>query len=198
MPVVRTLKKFDDLDLVTLFLEIGNITASREKLATIMELGEGSIKSMIKILKNKNLVLTEKSGNKLTKKGKKYFSEINKIISPIIKINQDIFKDKLNVYGCILRKYEKNKLKKQYIARENAIRVGCNSAMILICENSHLKAQYVEEFDFDFLKKDFNIKDKELLLITSSDKKKTAKKGILALSCSLNLKLNELFREIYQ
>ena len=100
--------------------------------------------------------------------------------------------------AVFLRKYEKNKLKKQYITRENAIRVGCNSAMILICEESHLKAQYVEEFSFDFLKKDFGIKNKELLLIASSDKERIAKKGILILSCSLNLKLAKLFREIYQ
>ncbi len=192
MEVVRTLRKFDDLDIMLTFLEIGHKTVSREELATITEFGEGSIKSMIKILKNNDFVSTEKKGNKLTEKGKKYFSEIYKFISPIIKINQDIFRDNLDCYGCILRKYNRNKQEKLYVARENGIRVGCNSAMILTCENDLLKAQYVEEFNFNFLKKEFDIKNKELLIVTSSNKKTIAEKGILTISCYLNEELNNI------
>ncbi len=53
---------------------------SREKLASSLELGGGSVKTLVRVLRDAGLIEVRKSGNGLTEKGKAVVSAIHYLI----------------------------------------------------------------------------------------------------------------------
>ena len=137
MKKVKTLRKFDKYDVLRVFFLIGKEgKVARGKLSKLSGIGEGSIRNILRILSNRKLVITTRKGSKLSSKGKKVFDQAMKLFTLPKKINHDVFKDGFDAYASVVKKYEREKIKELYKARDFAIRKGCNSAMVLICNRS--------------------------------------------------------------
>ena len=195
--VLSTQRKFCEYDIFRVFLRIGEKNKlDRKSLVEICDIGEGSIRTILNILEKRNIIEKRKNGNMLKKRGRTYFQKIRRIITSIKKVKYDIFKDNLHCLGCVVRRYEKNKIKSLYKARDYAIRAGCYSAMVLIRTDSHIKIPYVRKWNFDELKKEFETNKGDLIVLASSEKIRIAENGIIAVCIYLSDELNKIFNEI--
>jgi len=194
--VLDTQRKFCEYDIFRAFLRIGERNKlDRKTLAKICDIGEGSMRTILKILEKKKIVEKRKNGNILRRKGKMYFQKIATIMSPIKKVRQDVFKDNLPCLGCVVRCYEKSKITSLYKARDYAIRAGCNSAMVLI-RTKHIRIPYVKKWNFDDLKKEFETNRKDLIVLASAEKTRISENGIIAVCTYLSDELNKIFKRI--
>lgn len=191
---LRTLKKFDEFDIVRVFLFIGQKKlVKRERISSSTLIGEGSIKNILNILSMKNFITITKKGSTLTDKGKKYYKEIVNTLTKIKSIKQDVFKDGFKAYGAVLREYEKEKIKSLYKARDYAIRMGCWSAMVLIRTSNSIVIPSVRKYNFNSLRKEFDTNIGDLVIIVSSENRRKSEKGILSIARYLNKKLSRIF-----
>ena len=198
MRKVKTLKKFDRYDVLRVFFLIGQKRkVAREKLSMLTGIGEGSIRSILKILSNKKLVVTTQKGSELSPKGKKMFGQAMELFTLPKKIKHDVFKDGLDAYASIVKKYERKKIKELYKARDFAIRKGCNSVMVLICNrNGSIKIPYVRKWNFNMLHEELEVLPSQLVILASSKTRKITEKGILTILEYLSEEITELFKKV--
>ncbi|MCD6547475.1 MAG: hypothetical protein J7K22_02895 [Nanoarchaeota archaeon] len=198
MKKVKTLKKFDKYDTLRVFFLIGREgKVAREKLSKLSGIGEGSIRSILKILSNKKLVITTRRGNGLSSKGKKVFDQVVKLFTLPKKIKHDVFKDGFDVYASVVKKYEQEKIKEIYKARDFAIREGCNSAMVLICtQKNSIKIPYVRKWNFNMLHDELKVLPNQLVVLTSSKTRKISEKGIFSILEYLSEEIAEILKKI--
>jgi DNA-binding PadR family transcriptional regulator len=195
----RTQKKFDTLDIIRIFLLIGKyVTINRKDLSLIGEIGEGSVRTILDTLSEKNLIIRRKKGNELSELGKNIFNNLIKIFTLPKKVKADVFKDGYYAYASVLRKYEKKKIKSLYKARDFAIRAGCNSAMVLICTKKSIKIPYVRKWDFNILREEFSVIPGDLIIITSAVNRRISEKGILAIIKYLSDEVDRLTKNFYE
>jgi len=214
----RTLKKFDDLDVIRVFLAIGDATkasgssdnisnvsndrsGSVEGLIKRMDIcyrtlvGEGSVKNILKLLSDKALVETEKRGNRLTAAGKDVFEAVRQVLTEARPVSADIFNDGMKAYAAVLKKYDGKKTEDAYAARDHAIRRGCWSAMVLVCRDGKLKIPSADR-EFDELKDELGVENNDAVLAVSSKAKRRTEKGILAIARYLNEELHSTLSRI--
>ena len=198
MKKVKTLRKFDRYDVLRVFFLIGKEgKVARGKLSKLSGVGEGSIRNILRILSNRKLVITTRKGSKLSSKGKKVFDQAMKLFTLPKKINHDVFKDGFDAYASIVKKYEREKIKELYKARDFAIRKGCNSAMVLICNRSgSIKIPYVRKWNFNTLHEELEVLPNQLVVLTSSKARKITEKGILSILEYLSEEIAELFKKV--
>ena len=198
MKKIKTLRKFDKYDVVRVFFLIGKKgKVAREKLSKLTEIGEGSIRNILRILSNRKFIVTTRKGSELSSKGKKVFDQAMKLFTLPKKINHDVFKDGFDAYASIVKKYEREKIKELYKARDFAIRKGCNSAMLLICNrNGSIKIPYVRKWNFNTLHEELEVLPNQLVVLTSSKARKITEKGILSILEYLSEEIAELFKKV--
>jgi len=198
MKKIKTLKKFDRYDVLRVFFLIGKRDkVAREKLSKLTRIGEGSVRSILGILSNRKLVVTTRKGTELSLKGKIVFDHAKKLFTLPKKIKYDVFKDGLHVYASVVKKYERKKIKELYKARDFAIRKGCNSAMVLICNRSgSIKIPYVRKWNFNVLHEELEVLPNQLVVLASSEARKITEKGILSILEYLSKEIAELFKKV--
>lgn len=198
MERVKTLKKFDKYDILRVFFLIGKKgRVARGKLSKLTGIGEGSIRSILRILSNRKIVVTARKGSELSPKGRKMFDQAAHFFTLPKKIEHDVFRDGLEIYACVVKEYERKKIKELYKARDFAIRKGCNSAMVLICNRSgSIKIPYVRKWNFDVLHKELKVSPGQLVILASSKTRKITEKGILSIIEYLNKEVAELFKKV--
>ena len=185
--------KFSGLDVFKSFLLIENIH-SRGELVKFLGLGEGIVKSILKILKNKRLVVSTKKGHFLSKKGELYMRKVKKNLVWIPnwkKQLEPIGKNEKSV--CIVFNPKKNF--RVYELRDLAVKAGADGALIFKMERGKLlmPPDKKERKEYKKLKEELPLKEGSLLVISFSSGK-GAENG------SLNVGINacEEIRRIYK
>ena len=190
--MVGNIANFNDCDILRTFLLIGE-PVSRKELADELELGEGTIRSILDILKNDKLIFSTRQGHSLTKKGNaslktpKRFIEINR------KIELDLYKN-LRKAAVLVKGLDLDDIKINASLRDIAIKNNAESALIFIY-NEGLVLPNAEEYTFSFesLNNAFNFKNNDILIVTFADSFRTAENSALAVALSLTPKLNKMF-----
>jgi len=194
MTSATNIKQYDKYDIINIFLFISsNPNCSRKNICDFVEIGEGSLKSILNILEKNQLIKKSKTGNCLSEKGNLLYKKIKKEIDNIIKLSYDIFKDGFHVFSLKVKKYEKTKIIHAFMARDYAIRCGCWSAMILIYDGENLKLNVEEKYSFDEIKNHFILNKDELVVVVSAQTNRLAINGILRVIEYLNENLNKSF-----
>ena len=195
--VLDTQRKFCEYDVFRVFLRLGERgKLDRKTLARICDLGEGSVRTILRILEERRIVEKRRKGNVLRERGRAYFQRVAEIMSPIKRVKHDVFKDNLPCLGCVVRRYEKDKIASLYKARDYAIRAGCNSAMVLIRNREHIKIPYVRKWNFDELKEEFETRRGDLIVLASAERMRVSENGIIAICTYLSDELNKIFERI--
>jgi biotin operon repressor len=108
---------------------------SRENLCNELELGEGTVRTLIRHLKMHGLVESSNAGTKMTSKGKSFFSELLCYLPfemPLSKCNITLGKHNY----AILIKQMNSAIKSGIEQRDAAIKVGASGATTLLYEDN--------------------------------------------------------------
>lgn len=113
---------------------------SRARLQELLDIGEGSVKSMIKYMKKHGLISTSKAGSKLTEKGVSMLSKIKVFVPKICKISLEYLSvGKIN-YAAILRGVKISEILR---IRDMVVRFGGSGAVLLFYKNGYVEVPYV-------------------------------------------------------
>lgn len=118
----------------TLQLINDNGHVSRENLCNDLELGEGTVRTLVRHLKMNGLVESSNAGTKMTKKGQSFFSDLLSYVPfemPLSKCNITLGKHNY----AILIKQMNSAIKSGIEQRDAAIKVGASGATTLLYEN---------------------------------------------------------------
>lgn len=193
---LTNVKKYDIYDIINVFYFIfKNSNCSRKNICDFIEIGEGSLKSILIFLDKKDLIVKSQAGNSLSQKGFEVVNRINKELGTLHKLNFDIFKDGFKSFGVNLKNYDSKKIEHIYFARDYAIRSGCWSAMILRYDGKDIKLNKNEKLNFNELKNEFELVENSLLILASGVTNRIALKGILKILEYLNDGLSTIFQK---
>jgi hypothetical protein len=149
---------------------------SRDLLCEELNLGEGSIKTLVKHLKMENMIETSNAGTKMSDKGKRFFEELISSIPAECKIPKcSIALGKFNY--AILLKQLSFAIKSGIEQRDAAIKMGGMGATTLLFRREKFM---MPTTNYDSLKKEpyihqlliekLNPKDGDVIIIGSDDK----------------------------
>lgn len=174
---------FTKLDVLRCFLRL-NRNVSRHELARELELGEGTVRTILNNLKARKLLDSTKKGHFLTKKGNELLSRISGYISMPKNLAIDDIYPNLKKSGVVVRNM--HKLKETYKLRDAAVKNGAEGAMILKFENRLKMPESASLINYKNLEKHFELKNNDILVISFSNKSKYAENGALAVTAELN------------
>jgi len=151
---------------------------SRSLLCKELNLGEGSVKTLIKHLKMNEMIITSKLGTMLTNKGKIILRDLLTLIPSETKIpKSSITLGKFNY--CVLLKNSAKLIGSGLEQRDEAIKLGATGATTLIFSNGKF---FIPETEYDALNKENIIrnllieklkpKDNDVIIIGSDDNSK--------------------------
>ena len=148
---------------------------SRATFGKEIHLGEGAVKTLISHLKEAKIIESTRSGNYLTEKGRKFTSQLQKIIPKECKIEKNSLTPSKNNHAIILKKYS-SVIKTGLEQRDYAIMYGSSGCTTLVFKNN--KFVFPGEYK-DCLGKDkktkqillekLNPSDEDIIIISSSD-----------------------------
>lgn len=107
---------------------------SRHLLIEELELGEGSIKTLIKHLKMEKMIITTNKGTSMSDRGRKIFEEMSRYICSESKIPRSSISVSEFNYGILLR-HLRFAIKQGVEQRDVAIKLGAQGATTLIFNN---------------------------------------------------------------
>ena len=191
--MVGNTPNFNRMDILRCFLRLGR-NIGRQGLAKELELGEGTIRTVLGILKSKNLILSTKKGHFLSKKGA---YELDKIM-------QSINMPELIAAKALYPEYKKIGvhvknapfLKQIYKLRDIAVKNGAEGAIILKFQNRLYAPEAGIEQDFGKLEGQFDFSNRDVLIVCFSDNKRGAENGALSIAVEFSSVLKKFIKKL--
>lgn len=191
--MVGNAPNFTKIDILRCFLRF-NKNIGRQELAKELELGEGTVRTMLEILKSKKILDSTKKGHFLSRKGNEVLNQIYKSISIPKELRAQEIYPNLKKAGVIIKNIPS--LKEVYKFRDLAVKNGADGAMILKFEGGLYALESDYKQNYKELEKIFNFKDDDVLVIAFSNKNRYAENGALAIAVELESKLKKFVDEL--
>lgn len=163
----------------------------RGVLAKKLGLGEGSARTVVKILKSGKLIKTSKKGCELTKRGQALLKELQRGIIKIHKIEAGRLVVGEHAVAVLVRGAG-NRVRQGVEQRDAALIAGAAGATTVICRGGKLRAPTIsEDLEKDYpqlAKKLFSVlepKDNDAIVIGSADEETAAERGAEAAAHTL-------------
>ena len=186
--MVGNIPNFTKMDVLRCFLQFSKKTG-RQEIAKELELGEGTIRTILEVLKSKSLLDSTKKGHFLSKKGHDALSQVNEFLSmPKNLFLQGIYPNFKKI-GVVVRNVPS--LKEIYKLRDIAVKNGAEGALILKFENRLYAPESDYGQDYKELEKGFNFRNGDVLIVAFSNQKRYAENGALAIAVDLNIPLKK-------
>jgi predicted transcriptional regulator len=180
---------FDLLMAIELIAERAPI--GRGKLSEELDIGKGTIRTLIKRLKESGLIDTSRLGCSLTGKGLEVWDEIGQIISEKVRIPENDLTFAVYNVG-VLVKGRGDRVKDGLEQRDATIAVGARGATTLIYRDKKLIVPRVSEdlardfpVAFEQITRKIRIEENDVVVIGSADARKKAEYGALAAAWTL-------------
>ncbi len=184
--MVGNIPNYSKIDVLRCFLEIKE-NISRKDLVKRLGLGEGTVRTILNLLKKKKIISSTRQGHSLSDKGNKLLKKINSIIE-IKKIDSDVIYHNKKKVGVLVKGRKKGKI--DYRLRDIAVKNKADGAVIFVFD----KRLYLPNVDytsrFSDLEKEFNFKKGNLLIISFANNYKNAESGALAIAVNICKDLN--------
>lgn len=190
--MVGNIPNFTKIDILRCFLRF-NKNIGRQELARELELGEGTVRTILNTLKSKNLLDSTKKGHFLSKKGHDTLNQVYKMISLPKNITIQNIYPNFKKIGVLIKNI--SKVKELYKLRDIAVKNGADGALILRFENRLYAPESDYKQDYTELEKYFNFDNNDLLVIAFSNEKRNAEIGALAVVIELSSLLKKFIRE---
>ena len=190
--MVGNIPNFTKIDILRCFLRFSK-NIGRQELAKNLELGEGTVRTILEILKSNKLLDSTKKGHFLSKKGSEALNEIYKlIIYPKDITTKSVYPD-LKKMGILVRNV--SNLKELYKLRDTAIKNGADGAIILKFEHKLYAPESDYEQDYREMEKYFEFANGDVLVVAFSNEKRNAENGALAIAVELSNSLKKFINE---
>ena len=188
--MVGNLKNYTKIDILRCLLRIEK-PVSRLELSKILELGEGTVRSILDILKEKGFLDSNKNGHYLSGKGSSLISKIKDSIVVKEAALTNIFPKQKKI--AVQVKNPKH-VERAYILRDIAVKNGAEGAIIIrYGEDKKLKifdSEYKE--DFSEIESKFDLNYGNIVVVAYADSYRLAEHGALAVAVDLNNDLSGL------
>lgn len=181
--MVGNIPNFTKIDILRCFLRF-NRNISRQELAKALELGEGTVRTILEILKLKKLLDSTKKGHFLSKKGEETLNLICGILTMPKHIAMQSIYPNFKKIGVIVRNV--SNLREIYKLRDIAVKNGADGALILKFNNKLYAPESDYEQDYKEMEKHFNFSNGDVLIVAFSNEKKHAENGAIAIAIELN------------
>lgn len=178
--------KFSDYHLwKALMLLDTEVPLGRKKLSSLLDIGEGSTRTIINILNEQKYIQIDRSGILLTQKGNKFKDSVYFDVAPVITSEVTI-----NTCDCAVRiPFAANRITYGCEERDIAIKSGATGATTLICKNGSLifpGSDYPVSKNIErTLRERFQIGNNDVIIIGTSSNPQEAECG--AVSAALNV-----------
>ncbi|MBI2134508.1 hypothetical protein HYU09_00825 [Candidatus Woesearchaeota archaeon] len=195
--MVGNLPNFTKLDVLRCLFRIEK-PVSRSALSESLELGEGTVRSILDILKGSKLLISDKKGHYLSQKGKELLIEANKKIKTSKADLSSIFSRKKGIAVHIKHIKNKKSLRKAYEIRDTAVKAGADGALVLDYDGN-LKLYELEDanqYDFKGIEANFNLSKTDLVIVAYADSYKLAEYGALAAAIEASSSLKRLMQKL--
>ena len=179
--------KFNAFDVLRVFLKIEKDNA-RVTLVKDTGIGEGTMRTILNLLKDKRLITSNRQGHSLTKKGQLLKDELSSIVESSEFKDDKIFSGKRKFVFWV-KKPDHNK--PIYEERDIAVKNGADAALIFGYDN-RLRLPGMEKFDTRKLENLFPYQKGDILLMIASVDENPG----LAVVSELNSKLKEIMTTI--
>ncbi|MDD1769676.1 MAG: DUF2111 domain-containing protein [Methanomassiliicoccales archaeon] len=167
----------------TLILEHGPV--GRRALATMMDLGEGSARTLLERMVKEGCVEFTRRGAVLTSRGREKFQAIG-----VKSIDFGLVELAIGKFNCaVLVKGQAGKVKDGTQQRDDAVRAGAESAIVLVARRGGVifptDDKYPDQDAIRPLERLFSIEDGDVLIIGGADNYTSAEKGAVSAALSL-------------
>ena len=189
--MVGNIPNFSKIDIMRCFLRF-NKNLSRQELAKELELGEGTVRTILNTLKSKRLLKSTKKGHELSEKGRNIMNAVKEIIE-IKKIEIKKFFPSFKKVGIAVRESPEEEI--GYKQRDVAIKNGAEGALLLRYD----KKLYLPNVDYDsnFNELDiFKLKKGNILAVTFANDYRWAEISALAVVMSMSRKADSVISKI--
>ena len=182
---------FTSTDLLRCFLRISkNKKISRKILSAELELGEGTVRTILSLLKSNALIDSTKKGHFLSANGKLALDEIFGTMSKPEKLEDEkIFP---HLMKCAIHIRNVTNLAKSYELRDAAVRNGARGTLILRYERGLYAPESGRMGEFKQLEGKFDFRKNDILIISFSEKYHNAENGAIAVALLINYALKNL------
>lgn len=190
--MVGNIPNFNDIDILRCFLNIEK-NISRAELVNKLELGEGTIRTILDILKNNNLISSTQKGHSLSEKGINILNDIKKDIELLKNIKYKEYKN-LRSQGIVIKNLQK--IEKTTQLRDTAIKNRAESALILVFGEKLIMPDFKPQQDFSELENYYKFNNGDILIATFASSKKLAEQSALSVALELNYNLKKFIKSI--
>jgi len=180
---------FNRLDVIRCFLFIQK-KISRLNLVKELGLGEGTVRTILNILKKNKLIDSTKEGHSYTKKGKEVLKKINESIGELKKISLRIY-PKTKKASLLIR--DNKKKIENYILRDIAVKNGADGALILEYKNRLSLPEFKSIEDFKEIENIYSLKNNDIVVVSFASDYRIAQNGCLAIALELDNSLRKFF-----
>lgn len=178
---------YSSVHIVKILFLLSEKPMGRFQLMKEMEMGEATIKTLVKRLKMNKLIKPSTKGHVLTEKGNELLKKILMKISKPIEI--DTSECTIGKYNtAILVKDSSKKVKFGIEQRDEAIKIGADGATTLVCNNNRLifpgcnrKITELEKT----LRNHFKVENGDVIIIGSGSTKKISEEASIKVALSL-------------
>ena len=190
--MVGNTPNFTKIDILRCFLRFSR-NIGRQDLARELELGEGTVRTILKSLKARKLLDSTKKGHYLSKKGEEVLNNIFECISmPKSMAARQLYPDFKKI-GIVVK--DAHGLNSVYRFRDIAVKNGAEGAVLLRFEGKLYAPESGYRQDYKELEKYFELKNKDILVIAFSNQKRSAENGALAIATELSSFLKKFINE---
>jgi DNA-binding PadR family transcriptional regulator len=190
--------RFEVIDVIQLFFVLGKgVPKGRKSLSQELQLGEGSIRTLLNRLQANNFVVTKRIGCTLTESGRFIYRELTRMITQPKPIDAGPLSQGAWNYIILIRGSAEN-VRSGLEQRDAAVRAGANGATTLLylkdrfslpCVDMDVERMYDSNF-CDTLRKLLEPRDGDAIIIVGADSARAAERG--ALSAALHTLLSDL------
>jgi len=166
-------------------------TIGRNKLARKLEVGDGTVRTIINRLKNSGLIETSKEGCNLTSKGLAVWKHFEELFPKRVELGETELTNAKYNYAFLV-KNSGHKVKSGIEQRDAAIVAGAKQAAIMVSKQGHLTIESVSnrlEQQFptaaNQILNAIHPADNDVIVLVGADKMANAKQGAFAASWTL-------------
>ena len=187
--MVGNLSNYTKLDILRCFLNIRTGT-SRNEIVTSLDLGEGTVRTILDSLKNRNLITSTRNGHSLTYKGLSLLGKINSMVEL-----KDAALDEYKHLKKSAIRLRASSSKKEYELRDIAVKNGAEAALVLRYDGSKLIMPNYNKKDYLYeeLQNHFNLVKDDLVVVSMAKDKRWAEISNLAIAVETNYDFKKLF-----
>jgi len=179
---------YNEAHIIQALFLISQRPVGRMNLMGELKLGEASVKTLLKNLKDNGMIISTRRGHELTSKGKAFLTRILKMLEKPKEIDISDYTVSKENYAIVVKKAS-NKVKMGVEQRDEAIKVGADGATTFIFKSGKLwfpgTNEKANENLTEKVSKLFELKDGDVVIIGSAKNKYKAREAAIMAALSL-------------